>query len=78
MRKIEFWVEVHELNEQGEYTPVEVVPKPEVPSAGVFQLRQVKQLTFCYKFHLFIYTFYIHVFHASINQTNTHYLVFIS
>eukprot|EP00106_Octopus_bimaculoides_P019860 XP_014787302.1 PREDICTED: kinesin-like protein KIF13A isoform X12 [Octopus bimaculoides] len=40
MRKIEFWVEVHELNEQGEYTPVEVVPKPEVPSAGVFQLRQ--------------------------------------
>lgn len=40
MRKIEFWVEVHELNEQGEYTAVEVTPKPEVPSAGVFQLRQ--------------------------------------
>ncbi|XP_070208560.1 kinesin-like protein KIF13A isoform X2 [Littorina saxatilis] len=40
MRKIEMWVEFHELNDQGEYTPVEVIPKPEVPCAGVFQLRQ--------------------------------------
>lgn len=44
MRKIEMWVECHELNDQGEYTPVEVIPKPEVPCAGVFQLRQVKDL----------------------------------
>ena len=42
MRKLEMWVECHELNDQGEYTPVEVIPKPEVPCAGVFQLRQVK------------------------------------
>ncbi|XP_048248867.1 kinesin-like protein KIF13B isoform X7 [Haliotis rufescens] len=40
MRKIEFWSEVHELNDQGEYMPVEVMPKPDVPTAGVFQLRQ--------------------------------------
>lgn len=41
MRKIEMWVEFHELNDQGEYTPVEVISKPEVPCAGAFQLRQV-------------------------------------
>ena len=40
-RKLELWVEIHELSEQGEYVPVEVSPKPEVPSGGVFQLRQV-------------------------------------
>ncbi|XP_060077900.1 kinesin-like protein KIF13B [Ylistrum balloti] len=40
MRQIELWTEVHELNHQGEYVPVEVQPKPEVPSAGVFQLQQ--------------------------------------
>ncbi|XP_041360770.1 kinesin-like protein KIF13A isoform X2 [Gigantopelta aegis] len=40
MRKIELWVEIHELNDQGEYMPVEVMPKPDVPCAGVFQLRQ--------------------------------------
>jgi len=40
-RKLELWVEIHELNDQGEYMPVEVGPKPEVPSGGVFQLRQV-------------------------------------
>ncbi|XP_021365352.1 kinesin-like protein KIF13B isoform X2 [Mizuhopecten yessoensis] len=40
MRQIELWTEVHELNHQGEYVPVQVQPKPEVPSAGVFQLQQ--------------------------------------
>ena len=40
-RKIELWVEIHEVNDQGEYAPVEVKPQPEVPSAGVYQLRQV-------------------------------------
>ena len=43
-RKLELWVEIHELNEQGEYMAVEVSPKPEVPSGGVFQLRQVSTL----------------------------------
>lgn len=41
MRKIELWVEIHELNHQGEYSAVEVQPKPEVKCAGVLQLQQV-------------------------------------
>ncbi|XP_071504445.1 kinesin-like protein KIF13A [Diadema antillarum] len=40
IRKIEMWVEVHELNEQGEYVPVECHTKPEVLTGGIFQLRQ--------------------------------------
>ncbi|XP_044741310.1 kinesin-like protein KIF13A [Chrysoperla carnea] len=42
-RKIELWVEIQELNEQGEYTPVEVCPKPDVLTGGVYQLRQGQQ-----------------------------------
>jgi len=48
-RKLELWVEIHELSEQGEYVPVEVSPRPEVPSGGVFQLRQVNVLRYCVK-----------------------------
>lgn len=40
MRKIEMFVDIQELNHQGEYVPVEVQPRPDVPSAGVFQLQQ--------------------------------------
>ena len=40
-RKIEMWTEMHELNEQGEYMPVEVNTKQEVLTGGIFQLRQV-------------------------------------
>ncbi|ESO83151.1 hypothetical protein LOTGIDRAFT_133948, partial [Lottia gigantea] len=40
MRKIEFWVEIHELNDQGEYVAVETTHRPDVPCAGIFQLRQ--------------------------------------
>lgn len=29
-RKIELWVEIQELNDQGEYSPVEVVVKPDM------------------------------------------------
>ncbi|KAL4218427.1 Kinesin-like protein kif13b [Mactra antiquata] len=39
-RKIELWVEIHEVNDQGEYAPVEVKPQNDVPASGVFQLRQ--------------------------------------
>ncbi|RWS23893.1 Kinesin-like protein KIF13A, partial [Leptotrombidium deliense] len=42
-RKIELWVEIHELNEQGEYSPVEVTPKPDNVTGGVYQLRQGQQ-----------------------------------
>ena len=41
-RKIELCVEIHELNEQGEYMPVEVLHRNEVLTGGVFQLRQVR------------------------------------
>ncbi|XP_052763190.1 kinesin-like protein KIF13B [Mya arenaria] len=39
-RKVELFVEIHEVNDQGEYAPVEVKAQPDVPCAGVFQLRQ--------------------------------------
>ncbi|EEB18127.1 conserved hypothetical protein [Pediculus humanus corporis] len=42
-RKIELLVEIQELTEQGEYSSVEVVPKPELPTGGVYQLRQGQQ-----------------------------------
>ena len=41
-RKLEFHVEVQELNESGEYVPVEVQPRSNVGTGGIFQLRQGK------------------------------------
>lgn len=40
-RKLEMWVQILELNENGEYMPVEVVPGRDVRTGGIFQLRQV-------------------------------------
>ena len=40
IRKIELWVEIHELNEQGTYSPVELQTKDAAECGGVFQLRQ--------------------------------------
>ncbi|XP_059481863.1 kinesin-like protein KIF13A isoform X5 [Neocloeon triangulifer] len=42
-RKIELWVEILELNEQGEYTPVEVQSREDMLTGGIFQLRQGQQ-----------------------------------
>ncbi|CAF4863110.1 unnamed protein product [Pieris macdunnoughi] len=42
-RKIELWVEIHELNDQGEYAPVEVALRPDILTGGVYQLRQGQQ-----------------------------------
>ncbi|XP_053609168.1 kinesin-like protein KIF13B isoform X3 [Plodia interpunctella] len=42
-RKIELWVEIHELNDQGEYAPVEVLPRADMVTGGVYQLRQGQQ-----------------------------------
>jgi kinesin family protein 13 len=42
-RKIELWVEIQELNEQGDYSPVEVVPKSDIETGGIYQLRQGQQ-----------------------------------
>ncbi|XP_027012843.2 kinesin-like protein KIF13B isoform X1 [Tachysurus fulvidraco] len=39
-RKLELWVQILELNENGEYIPVEVVPAGDVRTGGIFQLRQ--------------------------------------
>ncbi|KAG7316441.1 hypothetical protein KOW79_019982 [Hemibagrus wyckioides] len=40
MKRLELWVQVLELNETGEFVPVEVTPAKEVRTGGVFQLRQ--------------------------------------
>ncbi|XP_022106893.1 kinesin-like protein KIF13A isoform X4 [Acanthaster planci] len=40
IRKIEMSCEIHELNEQGDYVPVECLHKAEVLTGGIFQLRQ--------------------------------------
>ena len=42
-RKIELWVEIHELNDNGEYSPVEVTNRNESETGGVYQLRQGQQ-----------------------------------
>lgn len=42
-RKIQLWVEIQELNDQGEYAPVEVSFKPDMLTGGVYQLRQGQQ-----------------------------------
>lgn len=42
-RKIELWVEIHELNENGDYAPVEVTNRTEVMTGGIYQLRQGQQ-----------------------------------
>ncbi|XP_030626800.1 kinesin-like protein KIF13B [Chanos chanos] len=39
-RKLELWVQVLELNEGGEFVPVEVVQAKDVRTGGIFQLRQ--------------------------------------
>ena len=61
-RKLELWVEIHELNEQGEYVPVELSPKPEVLTGGVFQLRQVECKKHCYYIYLVFVIFYFFSF----------------
>ncbi|CAG2178093.1 unnamed protein product, partial [Oppiella nova] len=38
-RKIELWVEIHEINEYGEYSAVEVNIRADIESGGVYQLR---------------------------------------
>uniref|UniRef100_A0A1A8LY54 Kinesin family member 13A n=1 Tax=Nothobranchius pienaari TaxID=704102 RepID=A0A1A8LY54_9TELE len=39
-RRVELCVSIQELNEQGEYAPVELQPTKDVSTGGVFQLRQ--------------------------------------
>ncbi|XP_047454609.1 kinesin-like protein KIF13A isoform X7 [Mugil cephalus] len=39
-RRIELWISIQELNEQGEYSSVELHPGRDISTGGVFQLRQ--------------------------------------
>ncbi|KAM4705738.1 LOW QUALITY PROTEIN: kinesin-like protein KIF13A [Rhinophrynus dorsalis] len=39
-RRIEMWISIHELNENGEYSSVELHQAKDVNTGGVFQLRQ--------------------------------------
>ncbi|XP_056646132.1 kinesin-like protein KIF13B isoform X4 [Diorhabda sublineata] len=42
-RKIELWVEIQELNDQGEYGAVEVAMRTDMLTGGIYQLRQGQQ-----------------------------------
>lgn len=39
-------MQILELNENGEYMPVEVVPAQDVRTGGIFQLKQVRHFMF--------------------------------
>lgn len=40
-RRLELWIQILEINENGDFVPVEVVPARDVSTGGIFQLRQV-------------------------------------
>ncbi|KAI1886203.1 hypothetical protein AGOR_G00211570 [Albula goreensis] len=50
-RRIELWASIQELNEQGEYSAVELHPSKDISTGGVFQLRQghSRRLQVCVK-----------------------------
>uniref|UniRef100_A0A3Q1CXA6 Kinesin motor domain-containing protein n=1 Tax=Amphiprion ocellaris TaxID=80972 RepID=A0A3Q1CXA6_AMPOC len=50
-RRIELWISIQELNEQGEYSSVEMHPGKDISTGGVFQLRQghSRRLQVCVK-----------------------------
>ncbi|XP_042279736.1 kinesin-like protein KIF13A isoform X2 [Thunnus maccoyii] len=50
-RRIDLWVSIQELNEQGEYSSVELHPGKDISTGGVFQLRQghSRRLQVCVK-----------------------------
>ncbi|XP_034427432.1 kinesin-like protein KIF13B isoform X2 [Hippoglossus hippoglossus] len=39
-RRLEVWIQILEINENGEFVPVEVVPARDIQTGGIFQLRQ--------------------------------------
>lgn len=42
-RRIDLWISIQELNEQGEYSSVELHSGKDISTGGVFQLRQVRE-----------------------------------
>ena len=41
------WIQVLEINENGDFMPVEVIPAKDVRTGGIFQLRQVGVVRAC-------------------------------
>ena len=41
MKRIQMEVTIQELGEAGDYEAVEIINKTDVPSVGIFQLKQV-------------------------------------
>ncbi|KAK7899177.1 hypothetical protein WMY93_020030 [Mugilogobius chulae] len=39
-RRLELWIQILEINENGDFVPVEVVPARDIRTGGIFQLRQ--------------------------------------
>ncbi|XP_062275824.1 kinesin-like protein KIF13B isoform X1 [Scomber scombrus] len=39
-RRLELWIQILEINENGDFVPVEVVPARDICTGGIFQLRQ--------------------------------------
>ncbi|CAN9506865.1 unnamed protein product [Ophioblennius macclurei] len=39
-RRLEMWIQILEINENGDFVPVEVVPAKDVATGGIYQLRQ--------------------------------------
>ncbi|PWA18954.1 hypothetical protein CCH79_00004818 [Gambusia affinis] len=39
-RRLELWIQILEINENGDFVPVEVAPARDVSTGGIFQLRQ--------------------------------------
>jgi kinesin family protein 13 len=39
-RKVDLWTEIHELNDQGVFAPVEINSRNDNATGGIFQLRQ--------------------------------------
>lgn len=42
-RRLEMWIQILEINENGDFVPVEVVPARDIRTGGIFQLRQVRE-----------------------------------
>ncbi|KAJ0056298.1 hypothetical protein NL108_004575 [Boleophthalmus pectinirostris] len=39
-RRLELWIQILEINENGDFVPVEVIPARDIRTGGIFQLRQ--------------------------------------
>ena len=49
VRKLEVWVEIQEMNEQGQYVAAEIQQRDDVGTGGIYQLRHGQQRRICVK-----------------------------